>query len=103
MATKSYADSLFESKLMIDGLKNNKETLPAGIDETFINNIERIKDEVQKLNSEQEKLKADLKSKTKVLEESHKLLQQQYAEAKKRIKLDIPQTQWREYGIEDKK
>lgn len=103
MATKSYADSLFDAKVMIDGLKNNKEKLPAGIDEAFINNLETLSDQVQKINSEQEKLKADLKSKTKILEDSHKMLLKQYADAKKRIKLDVPQTQWREYGIEDKK
>lgn len=103
MATKSYADSLFEAKMMVDGLKNNQGNLPAGIDEAFINNLEKLREEVQKLNSEQEKLKADLKSKTKVLEDSHKQLSQQYADAKKRIKIDVPQTQWREYGIEDKK
>ncbi|MTE24982.1 membrane-binding protein, partial [Microbacterium sp. ZXX196] len=55
------------------------------------------------LNSEQEKLKADLKTKTQALDAKLNELQKLYAQLKKRIKIDIEQSQWKEFGIEDKK
>lgn len=103
MAKKSYAENITSSKVMIDGLRTHNENLPAGLTQEFINQMEEIHSRVQTLNSEQEKLKADLKTKTEALETQLKELQNKYAEAKKRIKLDFPQTQWREFGIEDKR
>lgn len=103
MAKKSYSENITKTTVMIAGLKNHKDKLPAGLDMAFIQNLEALKNEVENINSEQEKLKADLKSKTELLETKLKTLQEQYAQAKKRVKLDIEQTQWREFGIDDKK
>ncbi|WP_264845224.1 membrane-binding protein [Capnocytophaga catalasegens] len=103
MAKKSYAENMKSVKLMIDGLRNHKENLPAGVDEAFINELEALKNKVETLNSEQEKLKADLKSKTEAIEKELKLLAEKQAIARKRTKMDFPQSQWREFGIEDKK
>lgn len=103
MAKKSYSENITSTKVMIDGLRNHKENLPAGLDEAFIDQLETLKNKVETLNSEQEKLKADLKTKTETIEKELKLLQEKHSEAKKRIKLDFPQSQWREFGIEDKK
>ncbi|MGV4461729.1 membrane-binding protein [Ornithobacterium rhinotracheale] len=103
MPKKSYAENVAKTKLIIDGLRSHKTNLPAGIDENFINELETLRNKVEALNSEQEKLKADLKSKTEALDKCLKDLQERRSEAKKRIKLDFPQSQWREFGIEDKK
>lgn len=103
MSRKSYAENIKSVRIMIDGLRANKENLPAGLDEAFIEQLETLKNKVETLNSEQEKLKADLKTKTEVIEKESKLLLEKHSEAKKRVKLDIAQSQWREFGIEDKK
>lgn len=103
MAKKSYSENITSARVMIDGLKAHAAKLPAGIDSAFIDKLEATKNKAEVLNSEQEKLKADLKTKTEALEAELQSLQTQYAEAKKRVKLDIAQSQWREFGIEDKK
>ncbi|MDO5104528.1 membrane-binding protein [Capnocytophaga sp.] len=103
MASKSYAENIKAIKLMIDGLRNHKDNLPAGIDEAFIDTLESLKNKVETLNSEQEKLKADLKTKTEAFDKEFKLLAEKQSIAKKRTKMDFPQSQWREFGIEDKK
>jgi len=52
---------------------------------------------------EQEKLKADLKSKTESLNALLDSLAGKYSEARKLVKLEIPQSQWKEFGINDKR
>jgi hypothetical protein len=47
-------------------------------------------------------LKAKLKAKTEELYATFAVMQKKAAEARKVIKLDIPQSLWREFGIEDK-
>ncbi|MFK8298562.1 membrane-binding protein [Capnocytophaga cynodegmi] len=103
MARKSYAENIKFVKLMIDGLRNHKDNLPAGIDEAFIDELEALKNKVETLNSEQEKLKADLKSKTEEFDKQLKLLTDKQSVARKRAKMDYQQSQWREFGIEDKR
>lgn len=103
MAKKTYSENITSAKVMIDGLKANASKLPAGIDSAFVEKLETTKNKAETLNSEQEKLKADLRTKTEALETELKNLQNQYAEAKKRIKLDVAQSQWKEFGIDDKK
>ncbi|WP_172915473.1 membrane-binding protein [Capnocytophaga canimorsus] len=103
MARKSYAENIKSVKLMIDGLRNHKDNLPAGIDEAFIDELEALKNKVETLNSEQEKLKANLKSKTEEFDKQLKLLTDKQSVARKRAKMDYQQSQWREFGIEDKR
>ena len=50
----------------------------------------------------QEKLKADLKSKTEELEKKLADLETRYTELKKVVKLEIPSTGWKEFGLDDK-
>ena len=58
---------------------------------------------METLNSEQEKLKADLKTKTQELSKTITEIESKVSFIKKLIKIDIPQTQWKEFGIEDKR
>ena len=103
MAKKSYPESIIQTKVMIDGLTGNKESLPKGLDEAFITRLSQAHTKAVVLNSEQEKLKSDLKTKTAQLDAEVATMMKLHAEAKKRVKLDIPQSQWKEFGIDDKR
>lgn len=98
----SYSKQITDTKVMTDALKKNLGQVTK-IDEAFVNEMEELKTEVETLNTEQEELKAKLKAKTALFNEKMKLLIEKHSFAKKRVKLDIPQTQWKEYGIQDKK
>jgi len=63
---KSYSAHITDAKVMIDALRNNHGKVTK-IDNPFIMEMERLREEVERLNSEQERLKADLKSKTEEL------------------------------------
>lgn len=103
MATKSYSEKVVQTKIMVDALRNNKESLPAGVTEETISKLEELKSLAEKLNSEQEKLKAQLKLKTEELSDTLDKLSALYVETKKRVKIDISKSLWKEYGFSDKK
>lgn len=103
MATKSYAQRITETQVLIDGLKELKSNLPAGIKPNTAESLETLKAKIETLNSEQEKLKAELKTKTEELYKELDALDKIYNDTKKRIKLDVEQSLWRMFGIEDKK
>ena len=103
MATKSYAQRITETKTLIDGLRDLQDSLPSGIKSTTADDLEKLRDQIETINSEQESLKAELKKKTAELDSKIKELETIYNDTKKRIKLDIAQSLWRKFGIEDKK
>lgn len=103
MATKSYAQRMMDTRVMVDGLKEIKDNLPAGIKDNTASIMEELRNKIEQTNSEQESLKAALKNKTEQLDKEMKELDKIYNDTKKRIKLDIDQSLWRKFGIEDKK
>lgn len=103
MATKSYAKRMVETRLLIDGLKDMKDDLPVSIHPNTADNIETLRTLVETLNSEQESMKAQLKKKTEELKDVMENLDKVSGDTKKRIKLDVPQSLWKKFGIEDKK
>ncbi len=103
MATKSYAQRITETRTLIDGLRDYKDSLPLGIKSTTADDLELLRNKIETLNSEQESLKAELKKKTSQIDGEIKELEKIYNDTKKKIKLDIPQNLWRKFGIEDKK
>lgn len=103
MAKKSYSESISQTKVMIDGLTSNTANLPKGMDVAFVTSLTDSRAKVVMLNSEQEKLKADLKTKTAELDAEVANMMKLYSEAKKRVKMDYPQEQWKEFGISDKR
>ena len=96
MATKTYSQKITNAKVLIDGLKKIKSNLPAGITDDTILNLET-------LNSENEGLKAESKKKTEDINSKLKELDKLYSQMKKRVKLDIEQSLWGKFGIEDKR
>ena len=96
---KQYAIRITATKVMIDALRRNDGKITK-IDNTFVDEMEALRAEVEKLNGEQEKLKADLKAKTEAFVSKMKELDQKYAFAKKRIKVDVPQVSWKEFGVD---
>lgn len=100
----SYAETISRAQIMATALTANAtQVAKRGIDDAFVTEMEAIRQEAKTLNDEQEKLKADLKTKTDALTAKMESLTKKYSEAKKVVKLDFPQTQWKEFGIEDKR
>lgn len=102
MAKKSYPESISQAKVMIDGLTGNLSNLPKGMDEAFLTSLTDSRARAVALNSEQEKLKADLKTRTAELDAEVATMMKLYSEAKKRVKMEYPREQWKEFGINDK-
>ena len=73
------------------------------MDDQFINKLDVNRNEAAALNDQQEKLKADLKTKTAELDAKMAEMDKAVTEAKKIVKLDFPQEQWKQFGIEDKR
>lgn len=100
---KTYDKQIADTKVMVDGLTGRGSELPTGITAEMVAEIDKILKATIALNSQQEKLKADLKAKTAEYDANLKLLNDKAATAKKYIKIAIPQENWKEFGIEDKK
>ena len=104
MATKTYAKKISDAQVMVSSLRANAAQVGRrGIDEEFTNKLEADQQLAVVLNNEQEKLKADLISKTAELDAKIAEVEKFMAEAKKVVKLEYPKTQWKEFGIEDKR
>ena len=101
---KSYAESISSAQVMAAGMQNN-ETVAAQRGWLQANNTMLIdaRNQAIMLNDEQEKLKADLKTKTAQLEAKMAELNALMNEAKKVVKLGFPQSQWKEFGVADKR
>jgi len=104
MPRKTYAEKIKDAEVMSAGLLNNAaHAEKRGMDAEFTG---KLKSDLQKaitLNNEQEKLKADLKQKTAALDATMKALDKQVTEARKLVKIEFPQAQWKEFGIEAKR
>jgi hypothetical protein len=104
MATKTYANTISDSTVMLNGIRDNQDILAKRqIDKTFVDTMQTGINTCITLNNEQETLKAKLKEKTEQLDRALADLEKQSAEARKIIKMDMPQSSWREFGIEDKR
>ena len=96
---RTFAEIVNKSRLMIAGLRNNAaEVNRRGIDASFITEYENELQELEKLDAEQE-----LKMKTEAALTKRKQVESKLSEAKKVVKLSLPQAQWVEFGMEDKR
>lgn len=102
--SKSIASNIQDAEMMLVGLKaNTTEVEKRGVDSAFIAKLEEEVKTLKTKNAEQEKLKADLKTKTEEVNTSESKVSKTMSEAKKVVKLAIPQSQWKEFGINDKR
>lgn len=102
--SRSFADQVSNAEVMLNGLRNNIETLSKrGINQEFIDQMTQLHQSVITTNNEQENLKATLKVKTDELNRSMTELLRLYAESRKLVKMELPQVQWVEFGISDKR
>jgi phospholipid N-methyltransferase len=89
---------------MAQGITAHAETLVARkIGAEFASALQQEVDACIALNKEQEALNARLKEKTAAFDAALAAMRRRTAEARKIIKIDIPQTLWREFGIDDKR
>lgn len=101
---KTFAQKLSDARLMSAGIRSHAEELKSvSLGEERATEIDSILATLQELDTKQEKLKAELKSCTAEISEKEKSLDSAIQDSKKRIKITIPQPQWREFGIGDKK
>lgn len=102
MGNQSLGETLAGSSLLVAGLKANIDKLKRrGLDEAFVGSIEDLNKSIGNLNAEQEALKSRLKEKTAQVDEAVASLKGKTSEAKKVIKLEIPQSGWKEFGFSD--
>ncbi len=101
---KSFAQKLSDARLMVAGIKSHKDEL-AGVTlgEEQAAAMEAQFNKLRELDTLQEKLKAELKTCTAELDKQAKELDDALKDAKKRVKLTLPQSLWQEFGISDKK
>ncbi|MDO4881156.1 MAG: hypothetical protein Q3983_07740 [Capnocytophaga sp.] len=98
---EGYAKIISDAQVMTAGLESKAtEVAKRGLTEEFITQLKQVRQEAIDLNNEQERLKAELKTKTDALNTKLDLLLSQLSEARKVVKLAIPQTGWKEFGIE---
>ena len=106
MSTKSkaYAEQISDAQVMKAGLAAHLDELQQrGISPQFIDTLDEQTNKAIEQNNVQEKLKADLKAATAALETMLKGLNASMSEATKVVKLQMPQQQWKEFGIKAKK
>lgn len=104
MSKPTYAERISKSQVMVAGLRANAAQVNRrGIDDQFINKLDANRNDATVLNDQQEKLKGDLNLKTVELDAKMAEMDKEFAEAKKIVKMDFPQEQWKQFGIEDKR
>jgi hypothetical protein len=109
MATKStsmaLSDLLRSTTIMSGNIKLNADKIGHyGLDlPAFTDGMDADISRADALDKEQESLKSQLKAKTEELYTLTEKLTQNYALAKKTVKLAEPQANWVAYGINDKK
>ena len=101
---KTFAQRLSDARLMVAGIRAHKDEL-AGVTlgEEQAAAMEAQFNKLRELDTQQEKLKAELKTCTAELDKQAKELDDALKDAKKRVKLTLPQSLWQEFGISDKK
>ena len=104
MGRKTYSQTITDTQVMVKGIKENQDVLSRRqIDTAFAEDLEFDINTCIALNGKQEELKAKLKTQTEELDEAIAALNKKSGEARKIIKMDMPQSTWREFGIEDKR
>lgn len=98
--SKSLADTVNKAELMLKGLQANAtEVAKRGLTAESLSTMQEAIQEMKERNAEQEKTKALLKMQTEAFNEK----MEELSESKKVVKLSLPQAQWIEFGMTDKR
>ena len=101
---KTFAQRLSDARLMVAGIRSHKDELTGvTLGEEQAAAMEAQFNKLRELDTQQEKLKAELKTCTAELDKQAKELDDALKDAKKRVKLTLPQSLWQEFGMSDKK
>lgn len=101
---KNFAGLMNLVRVMKSGLENNRQQLAGvGITSEKIAALNELYEKAERENNEQENLKAQLKTKTEELNKTIKELKSLHSDLKKRVKLEVPNAGWKEYGIDNKR
>ena len=103
---KTDAEFISEARIMIDALNrigSASENYPMGLGRIFVDEFTQLREKVVTYTAEKEKLNVELTAKTMQLDDELKKMKKLYSEAKERVKQDVPQEQWEQFGIDDKK
>jgi hypothetical protein len=104
MGRKTQAQEISDTEVMVNGIREHLDVLSQRkIDGAFADLLQADVERCIALNVEQETLKGKLKEKTAELDSAFSAMLSKASEARKIIKLDMPQESWREFGIEDKR
>lgn len=101
---RMYSEQIEKTQTLLTGLKNNLGRLKnKGLDENFLCNLKTNNGSLSTYNGEYDKLKADFKAKS--IQTNNKLedVKKQVKEAKKIVKRNFEQSEWKDFGISDKR
>lgn len=102
--SKVISEQIEKTQMLLNGLKGKIDSLRnKGLDEVFIDKLKTDNHLLATYNEELDKLKAELKSKTIQTNRKVMEIKNQVKEAKRIIKRDYLQQQWKEFGITDKR
>ncbi len=90
-------------QLMLAGLSGHAEELSKrGLDTAFVTAFDAKYQDLLESHSQQQALKARLMEKTQERQTFQQELLQKYREARKTVKIALPNETWREFGITDR-
>ncbi|MBB4036192.1 hypothetical protein GGR21_002093 [Dysgonomonas hofstadii] len=102
--SKVISEQIEKTQMLLNGLEGKAELVKnKGLDDEFIKKLSVNNQQMTVYNEELDKLKAELKAKT--IQANRKIMEikSQVKDAKRVIKRDFSQYQWREFGINDKR
>jgi len=102
--SKIISEQIEKTHLLVNGLRSKQELVRnKGLDQEFVDKLNTDNELLSVYNSELDKLKAELKAKT--IQTNRKLMEikTRIREAKKVVKRDFIQPQWKDFGITDKR
>ncbi|GHT24981.1 hypothetical protein FACS189430_10890 [Bacteroidia bacterium] len=104
MARKIQTQEIADTGVMVNGIRAHQDVLAQRkIDDIFADQLQSYVNSCTALNIEQETLKAKLKESTAAFDAALAAMLKKAGEARKIIKLDMPQASWKEFGIADKR
>lgn len=98
----TFAHKLKSIKEMVGGLTNEADNLiDKGFSPEFIFAMDQLHQEIVELNTQRNAAKSLNVTLTKELADKMATINDQYSQAKKRIKLELPREEWPKYGFHD--